>query len=365
MQSCPDGSRIPVGQDCPKQNINLGLTAPRTELCPGETVTISPSAQTPEGATYQWTVNGQATASSRTLDFGTTGRQAGTYRIGLTTTAPGYNEVTAGTTITVREYRPPTGSLQVNPGEVFVGDPATLSVSVTPGQCGGTLRPTQVSATEGSVTQTGYDSSAVQFDPANPAEQRKTVRLVAQFADDKGQYRAEGSIVVKKRGAVAAKRLPDIIFPASSARVNNCGKRVLLEELKAITDTDATGKVILVGHSAANESGVSGLDQKRALNAAAVISAGQGICSNFPASQIAVSTVGSTDNGVDYQSYFCGTSTNAEVHERPGQSVKAEEEAKYRRVEVWFVPTGGANPASLKDSSDAASLSVANLGCPR
>lgn len=74
-----------------------------------------------------------------------------------------------------------------------------------------------------------------------------------------------------------------------------------------------------------------------------------------------IGAVGAADNGVDYQSHFCG-STN----ELPGSVVKeSETDARLRRVEVWFVPSGGALPPSLKDYKDAASLSVSGLGCPR
>src|SRR5688572_29847588 len=99
-----------------------------------------------------------------------------------------------------------------------------------------------------------------------------------------------------------ARRLPDIIFPSGSARVNNCGKRVLLEELKTAIAADSSGKVVLVGHTSAKEAGKSGLDRQRALNAAAVLSAGSGVCTAFPASQILVEAAGAVDNGVAFQS---------------------------------------------------------------
>jgi len=44
---------------------------------------------------------------------------------------------------------------------------------------------------------------------------------------------------------------------------------------------------------------------------------------------------------------------------------ESDPDAKYRRVEVWFVPTSGQLPPSLKDYKEAASLSVASLGCPK
>jgi len=164
--------------------------------------------------------------------------------------------------------------------------------------------------------------------------------------------------LVKK--APVARRLPDIIFPNNNARVNNCGKRVLLEDLRAFLEADPNGKVALVGHVATGETKAD-LDQQRALNAAAVLSAAQGVCYKQPASQILVENVGAVDNGVDYQSHFCGT-----TQETPGSIVKeSDSNARYRRVEVWFIPSGAAVPASVKDSKDAASLSVVNLGCPK
>ena len=106
------------------------------------------------------------------------------------------------------------------------------------------------------------------------------------------------------------------------------------------------------------------LDMKRAMNAAAVISAGSGVCTAFPATQILVNAAGSKDNGVPYQPNFCGGSTA--TAERSGQEVATgDDAAKYRRVEVWFVPSGGALPASAQGADDAAARGVKSLGCPR
>ena len=172
-------------------------------------------------------------------------------------------------------------------------------------------------------------------------------------------------MVVKKGAAAQATRLPDIIFPAGGSRVNNCGKRVLLEDLKALIDRDATGHVVFVGHFAGKEKAAS-LDLKRALNAAAVISAGQGVCGSFAANHIHVGAVGSADNGSDYQPRFCGTSATPKVGERSGQAVReADAQAKFRRVEVWWIPTGGSLPAAAQGSKDATTLSLSSLGCPK
>ncbi len=146
--------------------------------------------------------------------------------------------------------------------------------------------------------------------------------------------------------------------------MNNCGKRVLLEELRRLTDSDPQGRVVIVGHTGGKESTSQSLDLKRALNAAAVISAGQGVCTSFPASQILVNTAGSADNGIAYKPNFCAGSTA--VSERPGQTVAASDDsAQSRRVEVWFVPAGGMLPPSAANAKGAATLSVNSLGCPR
>jgi hypothetical protein len=358
MRSCWDGSSVHADAPCPLRTIELHLTAAQTELCPPASITVQfPGA--PGNAAYQWTIEGQPAGTAATLDFSSAGREPGDYKVGVTVNAPDYREATAAATLTVRAYRPPSGTLDVSPREILVGEKAALSANFTAGQCGGPLGPPVFSASEGSISGNQFDSSGVRFDPAATSEQRKTVTLVAKVSDGKGEGVAQATVVVKKQSL--ARRLPDIVFPNANARVNNCGKRVLLEELKAAIDSDPTGRVVLVGHVSEKEAGHAGLDQKRALNAAAVISAGQGVCSAFPASQILIGAVGAADTGVDYQSHFCGS-----TQELPGSLVKeSESDARFRRVEVWFIPSGAALPASLQDHKDAVSLSVSALGCPR
>ena len=180
---------------------------------------------------------------------------------GLAATAPEYNDSSAETSITVLPYRAPSGTLQVSPAEIWAGEKATLSARFDQGQCAGPSRDPELSANEGTVSGNVYDSSAVQFDPSDNSEQRKTITLHARVADQKGVAAAEASVLVKKKAVLAAKRLPDIVFPANSGRVNNCGKRVLLEELKSLIDRDPTGTVAFVGHVTDKEK--SDLDRKR------------------------------------------------------------------------------------------------------
>ena len=360
MHACWDGSSLPVGTPCPKRTMNLQAPA-AVELCQGTSLKITAPGTPPPGAAYAWQIDGQQVSTDPTIEFGTTGREPGQHKIGVRITAPEYNDATVERTVNIAEYRPPTGTLDASPREIWAGERANLQANFAAGHCGGNLSAPAFSASEGAVSGNQFDSGTVRFDPMATTEQRKTITIVAKVTDGQGEGSAQTALVVKKAAPVVAKRYPDIVFPNGNARVNNCGKRVLLEELKAAMDADPGGKVVLVGHVGAKEAGKAGLDQHRALNAAAVISAGSGVCSAFPASQIMVSSAGGADNGVDYQSKFCGS-----THELPGSLVKeSESDAKFRRVEVWFVPAGGVLPPSVKDSKDAASLAVSSLGCPR
>jgi hypothetical protein len=198
----------------------------------------------------------------------------------------------------------------------------------------------------------------VRFAPPDTTEQRKTIMLTAKVTDQGGSGSAQASIVVKQAALIAARQLPDVLFAQGSDRVNNCGKRVLLEQLRSVAANDPTGKVVLVGHASEAERTSKDLDARRVLNAAAVISAGRDVCTSFPASQILLNNV------VVYQPNFCSGSTVPP--ERAGQTVNpSDDAAKFRRVEVWFVPTGGAMPPSAAGAKDATTLGVARLGCPK
>jgi outer membrane protein OmpA-like peptidoglycan-associated protein len=307
-------------------------------------------------------VNGQQISQAPSLEFGSTGRNAGSYTVGMKVSAPGYNDASAQTSVTVRGYTAPSGTVSASPAEIFVGEKTTLAANFTAGQCGGPLGPVSYASAEGSVSGNEFDSNGVQFDPANTSEQQKTIAIMAKVSDAGGSGQAQTSVVVKQKGVIAAKRFPDIVFPKGSARVNNCGKRVLLEELKSSLDSDPNGHVVFVGHTSSSEAAATGLDLKRALNAAAVISAGAQICLGFSAANIAITAAGAADNGIDFQPYFCESSTG----EIRGNLVQeADGEAKNRRVEVWFVPSGGVLPASAQNSKSAVELNVKELGCPR
>jgi hypothetical protein len=342
-------------------DLTVSLSARPTSVCAGDTVQVTASSNAPDSATYQWSINGESTSQAKTLTFGTNGRQAGNYNIGLTLTAPGFNTGTGSTSVTVRPYVPPSGRASVSPGEVYVGETSTITANFT-NACDGPVQPPVCTASEGSVSGMTYNSTGVQFDASVSGDQQKNVTITCTAKDDRSSGTATTSIVVKKRANLQAVRLPDIVFSRNNARVNNCGKRVLLEELKTYLDKDPTGKVVFVGHIDQGELKKLQLDEHRALNAAAIISAGSGICLNFNPGQIMVQASGEDQGGADFKPYFCEGS----VQERGGSRVtSADTRAQYRRVEVWFVPTNGVMPPSAGNAKDATSLGVSKLGCPR
>jgi len=348
----------------PKE-LTVSVSAGANNVCPGETVPVTARTNLPADVTgtYQWTINGENTSSAQNLSFGTTGRAAGNYAVAVTVNAPGYNPGSGSTSVSIRAYVPPTGTVTATPNDLTVGDKALLSSSFR-NECDGTIHAAVYTASEGSVSGNTYDSSTVQFDASNRGDQSKTVTITATASDDRSSGTATTSVVVHKPANKEATRLPDLVFAHNNARVNNCGKRLLLEQLKTYLDQDPTGKVVFVGHIDNRE--IKGLDRRRALNAAAIIRAGKGICLNFNAGQILVADKGADQGGVDFQPYFCGTSASPKTTEKAGQAVSASDKrAQYRRVEVWFVPTNGNLPASGANGQDAGSLGVSKLGCPR
>jgi Outer membrane protein beta-barrel domain/PKD-like domain len=354
-KTCWNGTVVDIHAACPKHDVTLSLDGTRTELCEGETVQLSPVVQgaNQNQLTYQWTVNGKPVSQSPTFAFATAGLQAGTYSVAVQATGPDFNPANAGANITVREYRPPTGTAQANPTEIYFGDKSTLTASFQ-GQCGDPIQAPTFTAAEGSVQGDQFDSSTMTFDPTNKAQQRKSVTISAKALDARGNAgTATTTLEVIKKAEISAIRLPDVMFSQNDARVNNCGKRILLEQLRGYTGRDSAGTIVLVGHSSSDEK--PDVDMRRALNATAVITAGSGVCLSVPKSQVQVSWTGSDQNGVGFESGFCSSSVRA------GSSTAGE----MRRVEVWFVPSGGQLPASVTKHQDAASLPVEALGCPR
>ena len=131
-------------------------------------------------------------------------------------------------------------------------------------------------------------------------KQRRAAKDRDDYREGRGQSERRvprrPAVEVIKSAVVAPIRLPDVLFPANSSRVNNCGKRILLEQLRAYVERDPTGTVVLVGHTSSDETAAN-LAQQRAMNSAAVITAGTGVCLSVPQSQVQISAPGADQNG--------------------------------------------------------------------
>jgi len=355
MKTCPDGSTVSPDVACPKQSFSMSLTATPSELCPGETAHLTPSlsgASPTQLSHSTWSVDGQTVSQVGSYEFQSEGRAAGTYTVKLTAGGDAFNPASAETTITVREYRQPRGTVEANPAQIKAGDKSTVSSNFQ-GQCGGPIQAATYEASEGTMQGDQFDSSSIQWDTSNNAEQKKSVTITAKAADNRSVGSATTEIEVVRAAVVMPVRLPDVLFPAGSSRVNNCGKRILLEQLRAYYERDSSGTVVLVGHSSDDEKNPK-LAEERVSNAAAVITAGTGVCLSIPPTQVQVSSPGAEQNGVSFEAGFCRSSVGP-----------VGPNTDMRRVEVWFVPSGGQLPPSVTNAQSVSTLSLGSLGCPK
>ena len=352
----------------PVADIQIGGINGARDVCAGEDVRLTVSArgwladQTP---TYQWLVNGQAVPGANGDSFSVpTSEGPGAKSIAVRVSVPGSSKTSEAVTVRVKDAGNPAVQFNLAQTSIPYGTKLPLNAAAQPSECGGPAE-IRYSASEGSVVGNSFDSGTVGFDMSNRLKQQtKVVQLTATATDRKGgtgAASAEVTVVLSPE----ARRLDDVVFPANSARVNNCGKRLLLEQLTPMLRDDPGATVVLIGHRDQRERGAaaSRLDRVRTLNAAAVLSAGKGICPQLELSRVKVNWVGA-DQSSPVQPLFCGASTN--VKEKGGQTVKAaDQRAQFRRVEVWIVPGGAAMPAELAGLQDAPASDLNKLGCPK
>ncbi|MEZ5402471.1 MAG: outer membrane beta-barrel protein [Bryobacteraceae bacterium] len=374
-----------TGSDCAtivitpaaSKGFNVNLSANPPQVTPGATSRIGATTNLPSGVTptYEWTVNGEKqpdTGSEYT--FESAGRAPGVYEICARVSAPGYADSKKCTKVEIRSCGDPSISGGgATTQEIMAGETATLLFSAKPNACGTPPR-ISYSASEGTVTPTNggalFNSNGVGFNMSDRSRlQRKTVTITANATDDQGgKATAQSTVVVKL--APVAQRLDDILFAQGDSRVNNCGKRLLLELVAPKLRQDPRARVVLVGHMDASEQGRSrgqrrkaaavALDRERVLNTAATISAGTGICPAMELSRVLTGFAGTSQKSKTMPA-FCGSST-----ERRGSRISAtDSRAPFRRVEVWIVPEGAAMPAEAGRVSAAPASAVKTKGCPK
>jgi outer membrane protein OmpA-like peptidoglycan-associated protein len=363
---------VPTAGASGARNVTVAVTPGPSEATsapyttsPGHTYHLTAEAPALNGrqATYQWIVNGQpvsgATSSSYDLP------DSGTATVSVRIAAANPPVTSSAANFNINALTPPGLNFAVNPGTVpYSSGPIALNASTTPGPCSGNV--TVRYSGEG-VTGNSFNPGSVSgFDMGNRLRpQTKTVTLTATATDAKGQSATRTAPVTVTLDP-EARRLDDVVFPSLSSRVNNCGKRLLLEELTPMLRNDPGAKVVLIGHRDEKEKGSKAnlaLDTTRVVNAAAILSAGKGICPSLDLSRIMMKTAG-TDQSATPRPALCGSSTN--VKEKSGQAIKdSDKNAEYRRVEVWIIPSGAQTPAALSDATPVPAAAVSKVGCPK
>jgi len=326
---------------------------------------------------YQWSVDGQGQGGD-SPSFTYAATSAGTHRIGLrvsdTASESRADPVTVDpVTITVGQYSPPSVSgVTANPSTLERGQSASLHVNASGTDCNGSLRYSWAAA-EGNIRDNGadatFDSSSVSFNENDRTRpQSKPVKITATVTDSKGAS-GTASTDITVNLAVTVKHFGDVLFPKDSARVNNCGKRVLIEQLYPMLTANENYDVVLVGHIDPSEVPPSAkskknrnLDRDRVLDVAGVLSGGSGTCTSLPSSRIKGVWVGATQESESVPT-SCAVSTEA-PKERRGAAVEANE-AKNRRVEIWLVPKGMPLPAAARDAKDLPEADLKKIGCPK
>jgi opacity protein-like surface antigen/outer membrane protein OmpA-like peptidoglycan-associated protein len=411
------GFTVYLGPTCPP--IVHTFTVPEiamagaATLCPGESTKLSVTPQdtiASHRATFRWSVNDKPADGSAAEYTFTAPREAGSYKISVhveddTSGSTDKCEIKATrkspaqpadrtTTVQVKEYKPPTANCSaVGPTTIKKGERTTARVSATGSECSGRLT-YRWTASEGRISsgadaeQAEFDSTDVRFSEEPPGqEQRKNVTLTATVTDERGgSANCAVNVTVTYTPPVPPPkepiRLDDILFAKGSTRVNNCGQKLLRDELYPQMTANQQYDVVIIGHIDENEqpparrgarrarpAAATQLDHERVLNVAAFLTAGPAAlpgkkCLELDPSRIKVDWVG-TDQTSDFRDKYCPEATQKRG-ERPGQAVvSSDARAKYRRVEIWLVPKGAELPKAVKAIKEAPVSEIKAKGCPK
>ncbi len=362
------------------------ITGAGGTLCQGKAISLHATTTDPANHTlkYAWKLNG-APQSADGPDFSFTPNSAGdnTVQVSVTDTTDATRTVTDGPrTIHVEEYlKPQITSVTATPSTVSCAadtngiHSAALAGTATGSACGGNLT-YQWMVTEGSVSNgtsanATFDSSNIAFESGSQS-QSKAIVATLKVTDETGQS-ATGTTNITVNCPPQYKRLPDVVFAKNSPRVNNCGKRILIDQ--AAQQAGSAYDILLVAHRSKDEketltvvrrgskTPVRTLDEQRALNAAAVLMNDSKTCATVDPSQIKIDIEG-TDQTSTPDPGLCGTSALPSQKERKGQMVTDAD--KERRVEVYLVPKGSqAMPPASKNAKPVPEPVVKALACPK
>lgn len=402
---CPPLPAAPAPVTLPQPTIS----GTEGTLCQGKPITLHAEMNGAPGGhtlTYAWTVDGQAQGGN-SPDLTITPNNGGTFNVQLTVTdttpppsvtkPPDIPErcwvqpviqpvapVTATAKLTVSEYeQPQIASVTADPNTLSCPadtngvHSAALNVQATGSACGGKLT-YNWTVSEGSIANNSspsatFDASSLNFEGGGQ-NQSKSVTATVTVTDEAGKSAAR-STSITVNCPPQFKRLPDIVFAKNNARVNNCGKRILIDQ--AAQQAGTTYDIVLVGHRASDEKASAAvprrgrrpqgatrtIDEQRVLNAAAVLTGGHGTCANIDPARIKIDWVG-TDQTSTPEPGLCGTSNLPSVKERRSSQVSQADQE--RRVEVYLVPKGAQiTPPAVKNLKPVPEAVIKDLGCPR
>jgi outer membrane protein OmpA-like peptidoglycan-associated protein len=360
---------LTVGSNAPAVPLQIGaIRANPSTGCEGDSFTFT--TQVSGGATnvtFAWTLDNAAQSASGP-EFRTTIPAAGSHSVGVTAQDPSGATATQTTSVTVNPLPALSITDASDKNQVKFGETARLTALGNETPCSGPLTYTwnaDMGAVRGSGASVTFDSSTVPFDPAKTFQpESRTATIVPTVRDQRGRTATGNPIKIVVNKDAQAGRLDDVIFGNGSSRVNNCAKRILIDELQALMNNNPDVDVLLIGHTDASEKG-AGLDHQRVYNAAAVLTAGTGVCAKGDVSRIKASYAG-TDQTSEFRSGFCGTSTRQKSDERKSDEIAADDAAaKNRRVEIWIIPKGAAMPPGAKDPQAVPVRIVKAKGCPK
>jgi outer membrane protein OmpA-like peptidoglycan-associated protein len=379
-----------------------GIEASNTSLCPGESATLRIAASdniAGNDVTYKWTALGRQVSTDPQYTF-VAPSAAGPYDVGVNVYYDTGNlskeerkaveksrmtPVDRKITMNVKEYHEPVVSTSTDKSRTQREERVRLTSTATGSECSGNLA-YRWSASDGRLlastdkASTEFDGSTLAFNDAIQGEQCKPVTVSLEVTDQRGGVArdAKNLQVCYTAPPVAAPpppppaplpiQLSDINFGTNSARVNNCAKRVLGNELypQLTASSYRDYDVVLVGHRDANEKettgkkpAVSTLDRDRVMNAAAFLTARGKTCKDLELTRVKAAWVG-TEQKNDFRSNFCDGST---VEVRRDAISSADDNVKNRRVEIWLVPKGTALPdlGPVFASTD----DITALACPK
>ncbi|MCI0624061.1 MAG: outer membrane beta-barrel protein [Acidobacteria bacterium] len=383
-------------------NAGNAIQAGNTTLCPGETTTLRiPASDSIPTAklTYRWTVKGQEVGTGPEYTFtapGTPGAYETAVRVFYDTAGMTKRELKAvkknpgvpverTLNITVNEYKAPTVRANVDRTTVQRGERVRLTADSVGSACSGALSyrwTTDKGRLTGDANQPSaeLDTSGLSFSETTQERQCQPIMVTVEVTDQKGGRatdRKEIQVCYQAPPppppAPKAIQLSDINFGHNSARVNNCAKRILANELYSqMTDSRYRDyDVLLIGHYEGSERAAirgrgrsapaSSLDRERVLNAAAFLSGRGDTCKDIELSRVKVAWVGTQQNS-EFKSTFCDASTK---EKRVDTVSSADEKAKLRRVEIWLVPRGAALPQGISAAQEIPQDEIIKKGCPK